>query len=153
MILKVLIILLGMCSFAQAESFYYFSGPNCAPCVTFYKNIIQDKEVTALIRKFNSAFKVDTEKHQNITRYYGVMSIPTVVIVQREEKYINKPFPGSQSRAGIARTHEIKVIARWPIEGVNFTDKAAFIVLLKKSLKTQADNQTKDVPDVIRMRF
>ena len=152
MILKVLIILLGMCSVATAESFYYFSGPNCAPCVTFYKTILLDKEVAGLIRKFDAALKIDTQTHPNIAKYYRVKSIPTIIIVRREEKYqIQDSITGNvDAQAGINRITTVRPIAIWPKIGTNLTNKQEFIKFLKDNLKTQEDGQTENTPNIIR---
>jgi len=143
MILKVLIILISLCSMAQAESIYYFTGPNCAPCATFKKQVLADKEIQALMRKFDAAFMIDVSRHPNITKYYNIASMPTVIIVRREEKY-------EQGIGKINRTSTVKTVSSWPLPGVNFTDKQAFIRLLKDNLKNQLKGQTQDDSNIIR---
>lgn len=144
MILKTLMILLLMCSVTQAESIYYFTDPpRCPPCREFADKVLSNKEVQGLMRKFDATFKIQTTRHPNITKFYKIQSIPTLLIVKRAETYADQG-------GIIVRSSTVKGIAVWPQPGVSLTNRDAFINFLKIHLKGQEESQSEDTPDVIR---
>ncbi len=144
MILKTLMILFLMCLTTQAESIYLFTNPkNCPHCVELENKVLNNKEVQSLMRKFDAVFKINITRHRNITKYYNIKSIPTLLIVRREERYTEK-------EGNILRNSTVKGVAVWPMPGTSLTNTNAFIRFLKINLEKQAKSQEQDDPDIIR---
>lgn len=68
-------------AFEQKQTtFVYFGADWCPPCKVMQRETFTNKGVGQVLNKLNPVY-VDVDKHPDIERAFGVMSLPTMVLI------------------------------------------------------------------------
>lgn len=76
--------------------YLYFSSQHCAPCQALKPRILKHKEIRV----------VDVDKDSVLTNRYGIMSIPTVIVLNGSDDTVEQQISGSRIGKWLSETFE-----------------------------------------------
>ncbi|NTW44821.1 MAG: thioredoxin fold domain-containing protein, partial [Anaerolineaceae bacterium] len=60
----------------------YFFTPYCSYCQAMDKEVLAEKDVSAILKKNAVYLRVDVEKREDLARFYGVRGYPTTTLLE-----------------------------------------------------------------------